>query len=913
MSVISKNVWGVVWFKNASDQGGALRVAMQYCEPDEVVVHSQTQKNGRMWACVKHDKLLELIESNHGIYEVLTTFPQKVYFDLDKKGCHPEYRAWAIDQIEKILPGAELALAGSLTTEKTSIHVVIQNYQINSVADQKAMQLITKRLDGFDEKVYTKNRNMKCTNQSKLDGRVQAVITESDLRKHLITCFQTEMLPLPISADVIEDIQVHATYDMSTLPKTVMHGEINLDEMTPVEMMHALPISPEWMFKDSARVLRFAYHIGIPFGEFLTWAHKKHEDDAKWAYQWSKANKFPPVTIASMKEQLKHFYPKATRNKDLHFTNFKNTFDLPPTEKVATLTPECFKGDEKYLCINTGMGSGKTAQTCNYLKGREFIWIAPIIALARNLKSRVKASYYKDVIEDMNQPRLLVCMNSLHYVKRNYKIVVIDESETVLMKWMGDFMNQKNSMRKSENWKVFHDLIERADKVIVLDAFTSTKTLDLMQQICPGKLRIIERIEEPVTRTVCYVKTVEQMIERMIADLAEDKKIFCYYPQKHQTNNAISMQGLHDLLAINGKKGIYYNSEIDEVIKGGLQDVNAVWSNLDFVITNNTITCGVNYDLATKPFDTAYIFIASYTQPRDAIQVSYRPRILTSNTIFVTFMGKMNQREVWEDDTGFCPKYKSLYQANLLELKAPNRKTFAFLCTKAHYKQTTDDTEFCKEQAEKIQVSLKEHATGYSYSGLEDIDLEEADIIKEKMISGDANMVEKYQHARYFFRRQFRHPKLPEVEAAWNQQWIRLTSQIRATHGQGTIFDRIARLNHCNGFPTSLDKVVLTPELRNEIFETFNFKHLTHESTTVNILRHIYNEHFGLIYETKYEGKHVSYDLVEGVEDFYFFVVLETCRTGCRCDKFDIGPFGLCQCGGYKKSEPENHKCLLLN
>ena len=135
-----------------------------------------------------------------------------------------------------------MALSGSLTTEKTSIRVVVQNYQINSVADQRAMHLITKRLDGFDEKVYNKNRNMKCVNQSKLDGRVQAVITETDLRKHLITCFQSEMLPLPISADVIEEIQVHATYDMSTLPRTVLEGDINLDEMTPTEMMHALPI-----------------------------------------------------------------------------------------------------------------------------------------------------------------------------------------------------------------------------------------------------------------------------------------------------------------------------------------------------------------------------------------------------------------------------------------------------------------------------------------------------------------------------------------------------------------------------------------------------------------------------------------------------------------------------------------------
>ena len=86
----------------------------------------------------------------------------------------------------------------------------------------------------------------------------------------------------------------------------------------------------------------------------------------------------------------------------------------------------------------------------------------------------------------MKEERLLICMNSLHYVARSYDTVVIDESETVLMKWMGDFMNQKVKTRKLENWAKFISLIRSAKRVILLDAFTSTKTLELMQQISPA-------------------------------------------------------------------------------------------------------------------------------------------------------------------------------------------------------------------------------------------------------------------------------------------------------------------------------------------------------------------------------------------------------------------------------------------
>ena len=112
---------------------------------------------------------------------------------------------------------------------------------------------------------------------------------------------------------------------------------------------------------------------------------------------------------------------------------------------------------------------------------------------------------------------------------------------------------------------------------------------------------------------------------------------------------------------------------------------------------------------------------------------------------------------------------------------------------------------------------------------------------------------------------------------------------------------RIAEHNQCEGFPKALGKIKLTPEMLDEIFEHFQFKSLTRESTTVNILRHIYNDFFGLIYTTSYEGKNVNYDLVDGVDDFYHFCANQFCREVCLCDKFQLGAFGLCKCGGLKR------------
>jgi hypothetical protein len=71
------------FFKNTSTEGGALKEAIKHKQPNEIIIHSQTKKNGRMWGSCLPKKLLKLLESNKGIYEVISSYPAKVYFDID--------------------------------------------------------------------------------------------------------------------------------------------------------------------------------------------------------------------------------------------------------------------------------------------------------------------------------------------------------------------------------------------------------------------------------------------------------------------------------------------------------------------------------------------------------------------------------------------------------------------------------------------------------------------------------------------------------------------------------------------------------------------------------------------------------------------------------------------------------------
>ena len=175
-------------YKNASQEGGAMATAIKNAVPGHIIWHSQTKKNGRIWGSTTPENLLKLIEINRGIYEVIHNFPHKIYFDIDGD---PNLQLDSVkDVILQYFPEADMAISGSITEKRASFHITVQNYHICSEEDRNYMIVLTKHIciehPSFDTRVYTKNRNMKCINQSKDDGRVQAILENDDHKAHCI-------------------------------------------------------------------------------------------------------------------------------------------------------------------------------------------------------------------------------------------------------------------------------------------------------------------------------------------------------------------------------------------------------------------------------------------------------------------------------------------------------------------------------------------------------------------------------------------------------------------------------------------------------------------------------------------------------------------------------------------------------
>lgn len=931
--VKTQKTWKIDFFKNDDEKGGAMAEAIKECTEEQIVIHSQTKKTGRLWGCVKPLQFLKLIETNHGLYEVITRFPHKVYFDIDKQGqadgCHLQN---VKDIILQYFPNAEMAISGSVKETKTSHHIVLQNYVIHNEEERQYMKHLVKYItenqeESFDWKVYTKNRNMKCINQSKDDGRVQEIIANPDFRSHCITCFVPDY-SLPF-AELPENVKTEvmvakskSTFDLGQLPKLVLPTPNNFDVVSATvrDLFHLLPLNSSFNHDYTHLVARFCYSNEISFENFLSWLSQKHthmnaDVVNKWKNHWSKLDKFPPVSKERIIAMLKYFYPHIT--KDIHYRRFVETFILPKEniQKIETISQECFNTGHKYKVFNVGMGGGKTAQTISYLKKQSnFLWIAPNRALASNTHKRfenedIDVTHYESIKTSDKKAgkmkevkKLICCLHSTHYLgDADFEVLVIDEIETVFDIFLGDFLEQGKNQYKKTIWNIFLNLFRKAKTVLLLDAFITSKTIKFIKELAIRELPfpephlappfskvddmvIFERKFEPQTRTIQYMDgkdpdegfdgRTSSMLQDIINKLRQGSKIFIFYPYKNQSSNWYSMEQIYGMITqATGTKGIFYNADVDDKIKKGLKDVNESWKDANFVITNNIITCGVNYE--QTDFDITYLFIASHNTPRDMIQVSYRVRNLNSGIIKVCYMGKMNQSNAWLNDCDKigCSIYKKMHQQILIEKKAPLKRAFQVFCTKAHYKQKTDEFKINELVQKELRKMLDEQELGVSYTAISDIDWSQAECIEEECFTQQATMMDKCALNKYYFKKSFKDADENMLSQIWDSKYLFFFQRMSLIlSDKNHIFNKIAELNKLpHLFPVDVKKTKLNDELKTQIFKEFSFKYITKESFTPKIVKEIYNTYFTkhIIQSQFDECKNVTYIIDPLIEKYH--------------------------------------------
>ena len=931
--------WKTEWEANDDSNGGAMAAAIAKCPHDSVVIMSQYKKLPRYYAAVKPTHLIKLLDSNKGIYECLSHYPRKVYFDIDCKkkdvgdeefakcfnhGQSQKYLEDCLTVIGDVFAGAEVAVSGSITDYAISYHITLTNYLIHNKEQLDMMKHIVREIrklePTFDDKVYTRNRFMKAVNQTKAeDERVQNIIMNNDIKAHLITCFLPETplaFPEPKGA-VAEAVRVEQSKkpinilaDLPALDKVAISDaqrdileNYELDDLTPSQMLTLMPCGREFPHSHTWRMCRFAFYNCIPVEEFIAWYRQKHNDAehiAKYRdLHYPEAHKYATPPREQIQKLLIHFYPQLA--KDLHYRRFHATFELPAEkiQKVATLSQEIF-ADGRVSILNTGMGSGKTHQTIEYLQKHScatFIWVCPNRALANNTLTRLQQPFATDdgKASELNVThyggfnkkqkadgifatidRLIIVANSLHYIKeKTYDCVVIDEIETMIDKWEGSFINSCG--HKYASWIAWLNIFKNAKKIILLDAFITTKTLRFLESVGIADYTVFERAVEPITRHVQYHSEFAIVLKKILDDVRDQKKVFIFYPYKDGKATHPSMMTLANIIEkecdLPPDRVKYYNADIDDRKKDDIKDVTVSWCDTQVIITNNIITCGVNFDTdeVAEQFDKKYLFIAAHNSPRDIIQVSYRARALKDNIIHVCFLGRMVQNAIWEDDTETvmkgCPVYKQLYHDILIEKKSPIRKTFSLLCNKAHYRQHPEKKNQIRDElTQTIETLQRKHNIDIDFTRIENITDEYAEIIRQLIITNDASMMDKMRLKKYQFLQNFHEDstdllyadedglRVPVVEYMWANNLITFVDKVyEESDRPDTAFKAASK---AFGWPTIIPvpksdtkildkKLKLSETVKSQFFKEFNYKFCNMASYTHHLLTITYNGYFG--------------------------------------------------------------------
>ncbi len=826
-----------------------------------------------LWTIIKEENLLNFVKNNNSfICEILCDYPRRVFFDIDCTEVDKLNLEQVKDIINKYFENPRMAISGSETSIKKSYHITLPDIIIQNSDDllklKQKVGLIKKYIcEYFDDSVYNKNKAFKCIYQSKESTLPQQMIIENNNEKeHFINSYLTGN-ELRIKFIEYEDLPTEYV-DTKKIPRKKLKLPENFKETdldNNHELLKLLPNGQEYNHGYTWKVAIFCHTYKISFDEFWNWA--KQKDDSierynKWKnIHWKTIEEHNLKTNNDSILKLLGFSYNELANvlcsNDLITRKFLNTLNLNRDKSIQqTIDNSCvnkkyniiesinqshFNVSDKALIFNIGMGGGKTTQCVEYLKNNKhmsFIWITPRITLVENTNNRFKENGLdvlnygelgidkekkKDKIEEgMN---LIVEAESLNLIRdiRKYDIVIIDEVETVLKGW--DSKTHANNIK--ENFNNFKDLLRYSKKIILLDAFTTTTTLDLLEDLKIKDYKIYASAYKPPAKICIENKDYQETIKKVARELDEGKKLYIFYAYKSGTEKRCSIEDLKTLLLITcvSKLNILvYHGGVDDKRKKRLSNATEEWDKYDCIITTSAITVGVNYE--GNRYDKVYLFIAgSVNNIRDVIQSSMRIRKTNESILELYFFEKT------KDSTYEIPEYyketedliyKKIVDSIMIEKKANFMGSFYKFCELTNY-DCSGVSVFknftIKNKSEEFVNKLFQSKMLMSYNSIESLTPSDAnEIEKEKVWTTNASQLDKIRLNKYYF--DIKYTLIPEDDRAliWDNNGMQFMENINTE-----LINRIIKDHKVKSlFNINLNKIIINKETINYIDSIYN-------------------------------------------------------------------------------------------
>lgn len=698
-------------------------------------------------------------------------------------------------------------------------------------------------IDGLDYGIYTKNRLFKMVNQSKTDGREQKIIYDENIKNHIIKDYFispsysiNDILIKPEQKIILDGIK-KKYFDLSEITKdSINYNELrHININNPKDILKLIKNNKKTSHQLNFIICCFCKNHNLNFNDFMEWRKQKEntEEDIKiWDKVWETADKYyKHINIHTLLKIFSLNYNQLLKEQTEY--NFLNLHDYEREHdkkiiKINKFSYEYLNNDFKINILSLVMGAGKTYGTLNFLNNKlknyeeeykiyeeykdfdeppkeNFLFISPSVALTKDIFKNINNfEYLKGKVEtyDKKQPEgeaiiknyqlnlinnsdnLIICLNSILKINedRTYKYLILDEFETTLNKFFNNetFINKKTG--EDLTLLILNkliSLINKAEKVIILDAFLSYKTLDFIRDLNLIDNTIIyknnkEFIINNNKREFIKIDDFENILNIIINKLKENKKIFIFYPFKEARYNEEgeikrhSVATLSELIIKNYNERFNENrifnkflitGDSEQKIKSQLNNVNKNWSDKDFIIYNDAITCGISYDVKNI-FDCGFLILGKHNKSRDIIQASYRIRDLKENKIYYHLYKKSNDHREAININNICKGENFIYD-NLkknYECEYFNKtiKGFETFLKIGGYKAITNKGEIIEDYKIILDYTDENEFLKYEFDNINNIDRNTYKTYEERQIRGLLEPYESLEMKKYIFINSFK-------------------------------------------------------------------------------------------------------------------------------------------------------------
>lgn len=873
----------------------------------------------------KDNNIYEILQENKKM---------KVYFDIDinpekaKNKDFEKHLELCKNVISSQFPNCNFQISGNKSDNKFSYHIILSNYYVKDLNSLKfnVQPFCECYTDyGFDKSVYKSNQAMKCINQSKgykreakklvKDNRIQSYIEGSKKpSKHLIL-FNFDEDCKDICELDFSDYQIVIKEDSTPLNKRIrvenrkrgvditqikpeiekeLPWEFDYSNSTPIQKLRVLPnYSRDSLNKLSHdicwKVMIYCNQFNLSFENFWEWYKIKDSSiSAKQRYleYWGYSDNYT-TNPKFLDNLLEMFYPKL--KKDYNYHRFEKLHDISSLttrilEENEYLNEKMINNEIKTTICAVGCGKNKTGSFINFTldkySDKKILVLVPRITLAYDISKRAKELCLENYKEISNGERyldidkLILSTSSLYKLKqfneiKKYDIIIADEFETLLNTFTTDKIHGNGNYLK-DNWDVFKTIMIEAKKVILMDAITTRKTIEFVNNLEIGPFELINN-KRKITRNLSSIVDFDfnDWIKMILKDLKEGKKLFIFMPYK-ESKEAQSLKGILPLTEwLCNKMGWTRGVEIKEYYaeayenKKQLKNVNEVWKNVKCVITNTCNSVGVNYE--GTDFDKIYSLYADWINPRDFIQVLYRLRNLIDNNMIVYFEKSQNSLLKRDNNpvvkllANYCKVYDNLLRLNNIEEQNFSKNALYNLCENNGIKIVVNELEI-PENLPSLDIK-EDDDFRITWNKIKDIDKEEYNKLNKKLEIAEITLYEKYQIEKYRFRIKNK-SEATERELSlmfMNREYIEKLSELNKNENHP--INRLLKMNNINIFNndeikawSNIPKNFKLKDQKEEFLDYFKFLRIEKNWGPITFMK-VINAYFGFILTNGLEYK----------------------------------------------------------